>query len=254
MEIRFLNVSVKDKNIKNLSLEIQENLITGIYGNKYDFFKNIFQNNFSYDGEVLVDNSIIYIDKEPSNFLTDNVSDEIELFIKSEGISKKSVLKYMDILGLTDEFLKRDISSLSKSEKKMFYISLNLSIIKDFVFWEEPFLYLDRNNIKRIKLVIKDLKKSYKKSVVLFNQDIDLLYEFSDNLILFKDNQILIQDSLDIVFKDIAFLDKNNISIPNSILFQENALKYGVSLKRSIDVKDLIKDVYRNEEARKNIH
>ena len=254
MEMRFLNVTSRERNIENLSIDIKNNLLTGVYSNKYNLFKDLLRNEIDYSGNIFVDDTITYIDREvrKDTFLTDNVGDEIQLFSQNKEIDSNIVLKNLNIFGYSNEFLKRSISSLSKGEKKIFYLALSLSVDNNIILFEEPFLYMDRKNTLKIKNIINDLKK--KKSIILFSDNINILYELCDDLILFVKNQVLIQDSLNVVFKDIDFLKNNQIPLPDSLVFQENASKYGVVLKNNKEVKDLIKDVYRNEESRKNMH
>lgn len=263
MEIKFLNVSLKEKNkylIKNLNLQIKSNEITGIYNDNFSIISKLLTTDSIYQGDILIDsksfhiiskNLITYIDELNNNtFLTKKVSDEFYLmkkYIQSDDSSYvKKVIASLNMVGLLESFLEREIISLSKSEKRLLQIAINLITNPDIIIIKEPFLYLDKNNKRNISKILLDLKKKYQKTIIILSKDINTLYELSNYLVILKDNKVLISDKTNLIFNNLDFLEKNEIDLPNIILFNKIALNYNKKLPNSKDVKDLIKDVYRN--------
>lgn len=263
MEIKFLNVSLKEKNkylIKNLNLQVKSNEITGIFQDKLNIISRLLTTDLPFQGNILIDtksfhiygkNLISYIGKLTSDtFLTKKVSDEFYLIKKNmptiENNYIKKVVASLKMVGLDESYLEKDIISLSKSEKRLLQIALKLIINPDIIIILEPFLYFDKQNKSNMSKILLSLKKKYKKTIIIVSQDINVLYELTNYLIIFKDNKVLISDSTNTIFKDLTFLENNEIELPNIILFNKIALTYGKKLANSKDVKDLIKDVYRN--------
>lgn len=263
MEIKFLNISLKNKNkyvIKNLNLSIKHSLITGVYQDNLKIIPNLLTQNINYlKGNILIDNVsfyayednlISYIDNN-FNFLTRSVSDEF--FLASHKINNPKNEEYLNkiisslkLFDLSEIFLERNINTLSKSEKKLVKILTNLIIDPDILIFDEPFLYFDKDNREKFKKVILELKRKYNKTIIILSDDINILYEISDELIVFKENQVLIADKVKNIFKNLVFLENNSIPLPNLILFNKIALNYKQKLTSHKDVKDLIKEVYRN--------
>lgn len=268
MEIKFLNVSLKENNkylIKNLNLQIKSNQITGIYGDNNQVISKLLTKDLNYHGTIKIDsnlfqvyekNLISYIDKLNINtFLTKNVRDEFYLVKRKLNNNEKSYIKKviasLNMVGLSESYLEKEIKDLSKSEKRLVQIALNLITNPDIIIIEEPFLYLSKEAKNNIKKVLLDLKKRYLKTIIIISDDINILYELTNYLIIFKDNKILISDSTNTVLKDLNLLESNKIELPDLILFNKIALNYGKKLTNHKDIKDLIKEVYRNAQETK---
>lgn len=262
MEIKFLNISIKNKNkylIKNLNLDIKDGLITGIYKDNKTI-TNLLLNKTNYQGQVLLDNLelnqydeniISFVSLLDNNtFLTKTVSDEFYLAKRklkdTEDTYLKKVISSLMMVGLDEFYLQREITTLSKTEKRLLQVAIALISNPDIIIFEEPFLYLSKNARSDISRIIIELKKKYKKTIIILSCDINVLYELSNNLIIFNDNKFLISDTVNSIFKDIDFLEKNKIELPNLILFNKIATIYNQKLTNHKDVKDLIKEVYRN--------
>lgn len=263
MEIKFLNISFKEKYkyiIKNFNLLIKSNEITGIYGDNSNLIIKLLKENIKYEGNILIDgkplsnynqNLIAYIKKDLKDiFLTKTVSDEFYL-IKKEILSDKNsyikkIVASLNMVGLQENILEREINTLSKSEKKLLQIALNLIINPDIIILEEPFLYLDKSNKSDISKILFDLKKKYKKTIIIISNDINILYDICNFLIIIKNNKLLINDKGSLIFNNLDLLIQNEIDLPNIIKFNKIALNYGKKIKNHKDVKDLIKEVYKD--------
>ena len=259
MEIKIANVFVKNKKVNNLNLIFNSNQIIGVYNDYNQIIIDLLTKKDKYTGNILLDNIDIkqYKDKAISyittnkKYLTTTVSNEFFLIKRKISVIKKE--EYLDkitsclkLVNLDQSYLSREIVSLSKSEKDLLNIALNLISNPDIIIFEESFLNLDKFNCDIIKNIIRDLKRKYQKTIIIVSNNIDMLYELTNQLIIFKNNKLLISDKTDLIFKDLAFLENNNIEIPLLVEFNQIAAKYHKNLKNYKDVKDLIKDVYKN--------
>ena len=268
MEIKFLNLSIKEKSkyiVNNFNLKITSSQITGIYQDNWQLILKLLLNKLSYDGEILIDNKNIFeyndnlisyvLSLNEKTFLTKKVKDEFFLAKKRLNEYEKSyiqkIVASLRLVGLEEDYLEKDIYTLSKSEKKLLQIALALVVNPDILILEDPFVYFDKNSFEKLINMLLELKRKYQKTIIICSQDIDILYQITDNLVIFKDNKVLINDKIKTVFKDLLFLKDNQIELPEIIQFKEEVLFYGIKLQESKSVNDLIKDVYKNVQENK---
>lgn len=257
MEIKFKNISLKKGNkiiLNDLDLTISNDVITGIYNNH--FLKYIFLDNIEYDGEILIDNNnyksinknIISCINGERTYLTKTISDEFYLvkrnmFDDTDYVEK--VISSLNMVGLDKDYLDREVDFLSKSEKVLLNIALSLIINPEIIILDNIFINLDNKHKLIIKKLVYELKKKYKKMIIIIDKDINVLYDVCNYFILFG-NKNAISNKKSLVFKDLNSLKENDIEIPEIIKFIDNASSYDVKLSYYNDVNDLIKDVYRN--------
>ena len=249
MEIEFNDVSLKDKNkylVKNLNLKIPDKEIIGIINDKNNILKRILVDNLEIQGNVnYKDAKIGYVNNR--DFLTKSVSDEFYL-IKNKTLDKKNyiekILLAIKMVGLTDDYLEREINTLSKTEKKLVELALNLIINPDIIILDNFFNNLDGKTKLNIKKIILELKRTYNKTVIVID-NINILYELCNHFIVFKDDYLLISGNRENVF-DIDLFRENDLEIPFFIEFSNEAKAYNKKIKYYQDINDLLKGVYKN--------
>ncbi len=260
MEIRFLNVIGEENNkfaSKRINIRLKSTSITGIYGDLLERIPSLLTRKKEYLGNIKLNDTsllksnklIVYIGKlHKDTFLTRTVSDEFYLMSKYLKINDKEYLEKikssLKMVGLNKNYLKREIKTLSRSEKRLIQIALSLIINPEVILINEPFLYLTKDNRFSIKKVLLDLCNKYEKMVIILSQDVNVLYEMTKELIMFKDNQVLASGNTNFLLKDTAFLEKNKINVPDLVLFNKIALTYDQKLPDYNEVNDLIKGVY----------
>ena len=253
MEIKLLNINTEEFN--NLNILIKASKITGILNN--NLLPDIILKNKNYTGTILINdldinqynlNLISYV-KLDKLYLTKYVKDEFYLQLSKLKIDSNSYLSKIEsilsLVGLDNTYLNKEIKNLSTSETYLLNLSLNLIIDPDIIILELS-NDLDKNNKLLIKNILLDLKRKYKKTIIIISNDINILYELTDYLIIFKDNKMVINDKTNIVFNDKEFLNNNNIELPDLVSFSNKAMNYNIKLKNYKDIKDLIKEVYKN--------
>ncbi len=260
MEIKFMNIYNKKYKIKKLNLKILNNKITGILGDTNNLIANLLTNNLDYKGIIMFDNlnilgydlnKISYIKKIDRNtFLTKLVSDEFYLKKKNidikDTIYLEKIISSLRMVGLDDNYLKREIRTLSKSEARLLEIALGLIKNPELIIIEEPFLYLDNKYYYNIQKIIKDLKEKYDKTIIILSQDTNLLYELTDNLIILSNNQVLVSGKTKVIFKDKEFLTNKNINLPDILLFKELVSNKGIDFSNLNTIDEIVKGVVEN--------
>ena len=261
MEIKFNNLSYKEKNkyiLKNINLKIKDNLITGIYGENKEIIARLISEVMDYQGIILFDNmnllgydlkKISYIKKINKNtFLTRTVSDEF--YLRKQNINVKEtvyldkIISSLKMVGLDKEYLKRDINTLSKSEKRLLLIALNLISNPELIIIDESYLYLDRNGKYIVKKILKDLKNKYHKTIIILSLNSNILYELCDDLIILKDNQVLISGNIKTLFNDYEYLEENKVKLPDLVRTKKLLMEKNIDLGNFKDIDDLVKGVY----------
>lgn len=257
MEIKWQNITTfegKKKYLNNNSFIIKDNMITGIYGDfkraipRILISKHKFSGNLLFNGLPINDHEITYIDRFSNNvFFTKLVRDEMYLVdsLKDSGYPEK-VIASLKMVGLSEKYLEREINTLSKSEKRLLKLAINLLHNNELIIIDEPFILLDKEYKYRIKKIITALKKKYQKTLIILSNDLDVLNELSDELVIIKDGNILISDKKEVVFKNHELLTLNNIKLPDSLTFNLLANEKGINLTNYKDLKDIIKEVTKN--------
>ena len=260
MEIKFNNLTYKDKKktlLKKINIKIKNNLITGIMGSNSYIIPDILTSISSYKGEVLINNSILeydnrkisYIKKlDKDTFLTKTVSDEF--YLKKKNLKDNNYLEKitssLNMVGLNKDYLEKEISTLSKSEKRLLQIALNLVTNPELIILDEPYLYLDSKAIYNIKKIILDLKDKYNKTIIILSLDTNILYELTDDVITEgHEGDKYDTGKTSLIFKDYEFLNTNKIILPDIIKMKQILLDNEINIDFK-DIDELVKGVINN--------
>ena len=92
---------------------------------------------------------------------------------------------------------------------------------------------------------IFDLKEKYSKTIIILSNDSNTLYELTDEVIIMKDNIVLIRDTTSRTFREFEFLEKNEIILPDMVMFMRRALNHDEKLTETKDRDTLIKEVLK---------
>lgn len=255
MEIRIKNLSYKNY-FRNLTVSLTDNHIIGIVGNNYERLlyligsdsvnnKNILFNNLNLGKQK--SNYVSYIDNN-LDFYTSYVYDEILLYLnrylgRCKSIEKR-IGKTLEMFGIEEAFLNKKISELSTGEKRLLKYITGLIYNPNVIVINEPYMYLDFHYKKVINNVIYSLKNKYKKTIIIGSRDSNIIYSLCDLSLIFNRNSHLYGVTKSI-FNE-SDLKKFKIEVPNLVKFTDLVKKKGVQIGYFQDIRDLIKDVYRN--------
>ena len=87
------------------------------------------------------------------------------------------------------------------------------------------------------------MPKSFLKEILRVN----FLSLFTDNYLVIKNNSILLKHDKFLFYDNYDSLLENNVEVPNIVLFNKKVFDAKkIKLHRRFDIKDLMKDIYRN--------
>lgn len=255
--------SIKYKEYLNdISYRFSEKKITGIYGDNSSYLLDILNGDiFDYDGSFSLDIELVdrafykknsckiaLIDSKPK-FYTNVVSDEFRfnLDFRDCGFEKleKKQKELLNLVGLDESILSRHIHALSSSEKYLLSIAVNLIYEPKVILFKNVFCGLDRNNRKKIMVLIKNLKED-DKIVIVTNNDTNILYELTDEVILLDGCYIYKSGVSDKIFTSTEIMKESVIPMPNIIKVTYLAKNKKIKLSYHKDVRDIIKDIYKH--------
>ncbi len=262
MEIVFINHKLEDNEI---NFRIRHNHITGIHNdcgkNIWDLvsLKKIGKGQISINGEKITKDDIFMTQKRISvidnNIYFPNYLKTVEDLLNERFIAfnlnvkdpQKKMEDSLKIVGLNENYLERDLVTLSNSEKKLILIARGLLSNPDTILIEEPFMYLDLKQEKRLVMLLNKLKEQYNKTIVIKSEDIDSLYKYTNNIIIIKNMQVLLEGDTKEVLHRVDYLKRNGISIPNAVRFTYLANKdKDAKIDYHSDIRDIIKDIYKH--------
>ena len=111
----------------------------------------------------------------------------------------------------------------------------------------EPYLDLDYKEKKCINNLFNILIKEGK-TIIIASHNTNIIYQLCKKVILVN-KQDLYYDSVKILTKHNV-LEKYHLNVPDIVKFIDLAKKKNIKIPYSKDIRDLIKDVYRNVSSR----
>lgn len=226
-----------------IDINIKEKTITGIITDtKEDIIESIKNKSIQKIGIVKED----YLN---SNFLI-KVYEWMYYEIRRKRLIIKNPKKKIDdslkIVGLDNTYLDRKINTLSSSEKILVILAISLLSNPEIIILDDLFKYFDKVNERRLMILLEKIRDNYDKTIILINDDSEILYKYTNKLII-KKNNLFIEGDTNKLFQRVDFLHKNNIKVPEIIeLTHLIKKKKKVKLEYHKDVRDILKDIYKH--------
>jgi len=215
---------------EDIKIKTDSNCIIGVMGNYKEFLRSLrkYQDDWS-----LVQVSDILL----RHF---NEEKHVESFEKMA----KAVLHEFD---LSEEFLQKKINDLSNGEKKILEYLILLMENKRVMVINEPFRDLDYFWKKKIIILLKKIIKETNKTIFIGSNQSDVIYSICNKILLIK-NKKWVYDDINNVFGNNEILNDFGIEEPLIVKFIRLAKEKNVNLEYTNDIRDLIKEVYKNVE------
>lgn len=256
----FKNYEHKDN---KLSFEIEKGQIIGITGKNSNEIVDLIALKSLNKGQLIINNQRvnkeniwsyrrkIVLIRDSILSSQSNVLNIMIEYIKRHKLEIKDPLRKitdsLKIVSLEESILKRNIQTLSSSEKKLLQIALSLLSNPDLIIFEEPFKCLDKYNEKKLIMLIQRLKEQFQKTIIIASDDSNILYKYTNKMLFIKNDQISLEGKTNEVFLDVEYLKKNKFNIPEIVEFTYLAKnKKEVKIDYHKDVRDIIKDIYKH--------
>ena len=255
------NIKYKEY-LNDISCEFLDGSINGIYGDNSKYIIDIINGDISdYDGTLKYDDNIMDVDYYKLNptvvaliedkpfFYTDSVLDEFRFNLDFRNcdldILEEKSKELLNLVGLEESILKRNIHTLSFSEKYLLSLAINLIYNPEIIIFRDVFNGLDRNNKKKLMMIIKNLKED-KKNIIVTSNDTNILYELVDEVLLLDGSLIYENGSCDKIFTSTEIMKESVIPMPYITKVTYLAKNKKVKLSYHKDVRDIIKDIYKH--------
>lgn len=262
--VRLENLSYKD-NIKNINYEFESNKITSIIGPSgsgktliFNLIENLIPKT---NGEIYIENKKItkdlkrqigYLFQNPQDQLFNNtVYEEIAFGLKhyhyKEDKQDKIIKDSLAIVGLNETYLNKNPYKLSYGEKTKVALATILALNPYIILLDEPTISLDNKSINKLISLLLKLKNNYHKTIIIASNDIEFVSKITDNIVILNKGKIKQAGDKNDILSNIKLLKENDIEIPKIIEFINLVYeKKGIKLNYTLDINELIKDIYRN--------
>jgi len=220
LTVKFLSEKDENEVVKNISFNLKENKILGIVGESGSgksvtslAVLGLLPKNTIQDGTIFFDkknlltisdkefqqirgNKIAMIFQEPMSSLNPTLtcgSQVAEVLKQHTGLNKKEI--YQEVISLfqkvklplPDRIFNSYPHQISGGQKQRVMIAIAIACKPDLLIADEPTTALDVTVQKEIILLLKELQKENKMSILLISHDLSLVSEIADNvIILFK--------------------------------------------------------------------
>lgn len=184
-------------------------------------------------------------------FFNSTVKEEISFALKhfkyKNDKIQKQVSEALTIVGLDESYLDKNVFDLSAGEKRKIAIASIMVFNPKIVVLDEPTVGLDNRSKKRIVEIIKKLKDRYNKTVIIVSHDVDMLNVIADEIVVMDKGKILLYGPKKAVFNNTDIFLEYNLRLPRIVEFigKVRSNKH-IMLENNTDIKELIKDIYRN--------
>ncbi len=184
-------------------------------------------------------------------FFNSTVEKEIAFALRKfkykKDIIKKRVSEALMMVGLDDSYLKLNPFNLSSGEKRKVAIASVLIFNPKVIVLDEPTAGLDYNGKQMLIKNLKLLRDRYHKTIIISSHDLDLLYQIVDYLVILDKGNLIRVGKKETIFNQPSIFNNDYLRKPRIVDFiQKVKKKKNITLGNHIDIKDLIKDVYRN--------
>ena len=258
MAIKLDKVSYQDK-LKNISYEFTEGKITTVISSSGSgkTLLSYLLSGLITDYTGTITNS--YIGRELGyvfyffevSFIFSNVKEELSFGLNKYNYKVDNIEKRIEdtlkMIGLDNSYLDKNPFNLSSGEKSLLSLGVVLSLNPKLIIIDEPTIYLDNKKEEYLIKLLKRLKNNYHKTIIIFTSNIEFALKISDNYVILKKGKITSKGTNKELMTNMDTVKNAGISIPQIVDFINTAnKKKNINLEMTFDIKELMKDIYRN--------
>ncbi len=204
-----------------------------------------------YDGKVKSIARIGYVYSNPDDmFICGTVNEELALCLNNSNYKdetkNKKISDVLKMLGLDDNIKNVNPLNISSSEKRLLSIAISLITNPKILVLNEPELYLDDWHKRNLIKILKKISKRYNKTIIILTNNVLFSYEVCDNFILLNKGEIIKSEGKKELLNIDKELEMSSLKLPEILNFINCASKKNICLNKTYDIKELMKDIYRN--------
>lgn len=252
--------------LNDVSLVIEQGSIVGFLGDRLDIIgRLLLLLKRPSSGEIRLNNSIIKRSSHVDNvnairrnigfvysnynklFLEVSVLKEISNIMNNYNYKTDNVVKHvvqsLRIVGLDESFLDRDPNELSRVEKKKVELASVISYNPEVLVLDNFDIGLSYREKEYFKKLFLKLKNKYNKTIILISNNAEFLFDIVDDVHLIYNGKLVLSEGKDIFYNSNLY---KYVNIPKIIEFTKYVEMNGYDIKKCTDIKELIKELYRN--------
>jgi energy-coupling factor transporter ATP-binding protein EcfA2 len=254
MEIILDNVyyesKTREENINNVSYTFK-NSITFVSGISLKLIKELLFLEKEYLGNVYLSTKgskkdIAYLGNNPS-FYKDNLYNELLFLNKAYKLNykdlDKKIVDSIKMANLSDKYLSKDFDDMTNNELKLSSLVVALFLNPKVIILDYFEKNLSNNIVEYIKKLVFKLNKMYDKNIIICSNNIDIYLNIIKDIVIFDHGNIVYQGNDLYNNKIYKYIDE-----PNIINFIKYLDKKGHKFDHYIDIKELLKAIYRDVE------
>ena len=244
MQIKLEKVSFK--NLHDLSFDINDKKITGIVCSD---IKDLINLNYIILNNIKNSGSIKYNprhSKKRIGIISISNLDDMISGTALEYIDADINDSLLDVLDINKNILKRDLNTLSNTEKVKILFLKALNDNYETILINGIFEELDSFFRKKFIKIILNLKKFNDKTIIVSSTNVDILYEFVDDLVLIINGESLTCNNKFSIYNDENI--KSNPKIKKPFIKEIEDMVYNksnINLGNNDTINELIKAIYR---------
>ncbi len=252
--------------LNDVSLVIEQGSIVGFLGDRLDIIgRLLLLLKRPSSGEIRLNNSIIKRSSHVDNvnairrnigfvysnynklFLEVSVLKEISNIMNNYNYKTDNVVKHvvqsLRIVGLDESFLDRDPNELSRVEKKKVELASVISYNPEVLVLDNFDIGLSYREKEYFRKLFLKLKNKYNKTIILISNNAEFLFDIVDDVHLIYKGKLVLSEGKDIFYNSNLY---KYVNIPKIIEFTKYVEMNGYDIKKCTDIKELIKELYRN--------
>ena len=252
--------------LNDVSLVIEQGSIVGFLGDRLDIIgRLLLLLKRPSSGEIRLNNSIIKRSSHVDNvnairrnigfvysnynklFLEVSVLKEISNIMNNYNYKTDNVVKHvvqsLRIVGLDESFLDRDPNELSRVEKKKVELASVISYNPEVLVLDNFDIGLSYREKEYFRKLFLKLKNKYNKTIILISNNAEFLFDIVDDVHLIYKGKLILSEGKDIFYNSNLY---KYVNIPKIIEFTKYVEMNGYDIKKCTDIKELIKELYRN--------
>ena len=257
--------SSEKKYLEDINLVIKQGSIVGFLNDDLSIIgKLIMAIKRPTKGELRIDDMIIkrtshvtnvnelrkkvgFVYTSSDEFIGKTVKEEIKQTMKNFGYKASNVTKHvvdsLKIVGISEDYLDRDPNTLSYTEKKKLKLASAMSynpsvlVLEDF---DKGLLFKEREYFR--KLFLK-LKNKFNKTIILITKDLTAMFDLVDKMHVINKGKLVISGGKEIFYDNKLY---KYVEMPKIVEFTKYAQECGHNILEYTDIKELIKELYRN--------
>lgn len=154
-------------------------------------------------------------------------------------IAKDRAHKYIKMVGLNEEFLKRSPFDLSGGQKRRVALAGILALEPDVLIVDEPTAGLDPVGVVEILDILTELNKKGK-TIINVTHELDHVLERAKRVVVFKEGAIVRDGNPYDILNDIEFLRANELQPPKLLDFVNKLRARGIDVPKVTSNQELI--------------